>query len=82
MPNVGGSQADLCLAGTLARFSRQAASSGPAGRIEVVVDLTDVPTSPPSSVAIGETWRFQCWYRDQNPGPTSNLTSGLAILFR
>ncbi|MCP3919930.1 MAG: hypothetical protein GY711_30745 [bacterium] len=25
-------------------------------------------------VLAGETWFFQCWYRDNNPGPTSHFT--------
>lgn len=34
------------------------------------------------AVLAGETWNFQAWYRDQNPGPTSNLTEALEVLFQ
>ncbi|MCP3916270.1 MAG: hypothetical protein GY711_12005 [bacterium] len=29
----------------------------------------------------GETWNFQCWYRDNNPGPTSNFTDAVSVTF-
>jgi hypothetical protein len=30
----------------------------------------------------GETWNFELWYRDNNPGPTSNFSDGLTITFQ
>ena len=30
----------------------------------------------------GNTWNFQLWFRDQNPGTTSNTTDGVSILFQ
>jgi hypothetical protein len=32
-------------------------------------------------VAPGETWHFQAWYRDANPGATSNLTDNHSVTF-
>lgn len=82
LPGVGGGQGNLCLGGNLARFVAQAGSSGPNGELTVDVDLDAVPASPVESIVVGSTWNFQCWYRDQNPGDTSNLTEGRSILFR
>jgi hypothetical protein len=28
------------------------------------------------------TWNFQRWYRDLNPGSTSNFTDALRVTFR
>ena len=81
-PLPGGSQGNLCLGGVIARFTGQVQSSGAAGTIVVPVDLTIIPANPTTSVAPGETWHFQLWYRDQNPGPTSNFTPARAIEFR
>ena len=75
-PFVGGSQGDLCLGGGIARFTGEVAWSGALGELAIDVDLTSVPTIQP-----GETWSFQCWFRDRNPGPTSNLTDGVSITF-
>ncbi|MFT5291611.1 MAG: hypothetical protein ACI82F_003696, partial [Planctomycetota bacterium] len=30
-------------------------------------------------VMAGQTWNFQCWSRDNNPGPTSNFTDAVSI---
>ena len=37
---------------------------------------------PPHTVLPGDTWNFQAWFRDMNPGPTSNFTDGVAVTFR
>ena len=48
----------------------------------ISVDLTDVPTpSGPTTVLAGQTWNWQCWYRDKNPNNTSNFTDGIEITF-
>lgn len=82
VPNVGGSQGNLCLSGSIGRYNAQVFSSGPAGAGELVLDLDNTPT-PLGNVAVmaGQTWNFQCWFLDANPTPTSNLTDGLSILF-
>jgi len=81
VPFVSGSQGNLCLGGEIARFAEPVADSGPEGRLAASIDLEHIPTSPPSAVQAGETWHFQAWYRDLNPGSTSNLSDGLAITF-
>ena len=47
------------------------------------LDLLNTPT-PAGPVAIlpGETWYFTAWFRDSNPGPTSNFTDAVSILFQ
>ncbi|MEZ6015010.1 MAG: kelch repeat-containing protein [Planctomycetota bacterium] len=81
----GGSQGDLCLGGAIGRFvgPGQSLNSGPDGRIQLTIDLTSLPQ--PNGVAVvqpGETWNFQAWYRDANPGPTSNFTDAVAVTFQ
>ena len=43
-------------------------------------DLTAIPGH--GAVVVGETWNFQAWFRDNNPGQTSNSTDGYSILFQ
>ncbi len=33
-------------------------------------------------VAAGQSWTFQCWHRDLDPGPTSNLTEAITVTFQ
>jgi hypothetical protein len=60
----------------------QVQSSGADDRVSMTVDLSDLPTNPPQAVAAGQTWNFQCWYRDSNPGPTSNFTDAVSVTFQ
>lgn len=82
VPNPSGSQGNLCLALPIARFASQVAFSSAAGNLILPVDLTSIPMTPPVAVQAGETWNFQCWYRDQNPGSTSNFTDGVSVTFQ
>jgi hypothetical protein len=77
-----GSQGNLCLGGSIARYAQDLKQIGNDGRVELTIDLGAIPTSPPSVVMPGDTWKFQVWHRDNNPGPTSNFTDGLSILFQ
>ena len=77
----GGSQGNLCIAGTIARFVASVEFTGEAGSFSTAVDLTAIPTSPISAVAPGDTWNFQAWFRDNNPGSTSNFTDAVSITF-
>jgi len=76
--NPGGSQGNLCLGGTIGRFQAQVQNAGPDGVMLLEVDLSAVPLF--GSILAGETWNFQCWYRDL--GGTSNFTDGVEIPFR
>ncbi|MCP3996434.1 MAG: hypothetical protein GY722_15455 [bacterium] len=78
-----GSQGILCLAcgfqgcAGIGRFNRaNEIVQGPMGSL--VVDLTAVPLSPPAAVQPGETWNFQCWYRDLG---SSNFTDAVSVSF-
>ncbi|MEZ6015019.1 MAG: hypothetical protein R3F49_07900 [Planctomycetota bacterium] len=81
----GGSQGNLCLGGAIGRFvgPGQVQSSGAAGRFSLVVDPASMPTpGGPVAAAAGETWSFQAWYRDANPGPTSNFTDAVSVVLQ
>ncbi len=83
LASPGGSQGNLCVGGGhgLIRHNRQheVRFSGNSGQVQLALDLNDMPDG--QVVAAGESWNFQCWYRDLNPGPTSNLTGGLSVGF-
>ncbi|MFT7680017.1 MAG: hypothetical protein ACI8QC_004023 [Planctomycetota bacterium] len=83
IPFPGGSSGNLCLGGGIGRHSNQVANSGAGGELMIHVDLTVLPrASGVHSVLAGETWNFQCWFRDFQSGPTSNFTDGIEIVFQ
>lgn len=76
-----GSQGILCLSGNIGRFnSAMQVIQGPTGSIQV--ELTAIPVTPIQAVLPGDTWNFQCWYRDANPGSTSNFTDAASVTFQ
>ena len=75
---VIGTQGELCVVGNIARFNNQI-FQGPTGAISV--DMQAIPANPTTAILAGEQWNFQCWYRDVNPGTTSNFTSATAVTF-
>ena len=82
----GGSQGNLCLGGQIGRYvgPGQIQNSGTAGEISLLLALGATPT-PSGLVAVqpGETWNFQCWFRDAVGGQaTSNFTNGVEIVFQ
>ncbi|MCP3914702.1 MAG: hypothetical protein GY711_03980 [bacterium] len=79
-----GSQGNLCLGlgNDLGRYIHNVLNSGPSGEFSMQVDLTSVPTATGHvSLMAGDNWNFQAWFRDNNPGPTSNFTNGVAVAF-
>ena len=82
----GGSDGNLCLGGAIGRYvgPGQIQQAGLGGSVALTIDLTQVPQPLGFvSIAPGETWNFQAWYRDSTPsGPTSNFTDGLSIAFQ
>jgi len=84
--NPGTSQGNLCLSGAIGRYvgPGQIQNSGSAGEISLALDLTQIPQPTGFvSVAAGDTWNFQCWYRDAVGGvATSNFTDGLSVDFQ
>jgi hypothetical protein len=81
VPNVGGGQGNFCLAVPFGRFVAGLQSTGAGGTLQYVVDMNNMPNHQPPQVLAGDTWYFQAWFRDVNPGNTSNLTDGLEIQF-
>lgn len=77
--NFGGSQGNLCLGQPIVRFSQNILNPGQANSVQFGVDLMNLPQS--TVVQPGDTWNFQYWTRDLNPGQTSNTTDGLSITF-
>ncbi|MEZ6015924.1 MAG: sulfatase-like hydrolase/transferase [Planctomycetota bacterium] len=83
-PHPGGSQGNLCLGGSIGRYTGpgQVTSAGPAGRFTLQIDLARMPSpNGPLAAQPGETWSFQAWHRDANPAPTSNFTAGSSVTF-
>lgn len=81
-PFPPGSLGTLCLGGGIGRHVKQIANTGAAGEIIIDLRLTNLPRpNGDHSVMAGDTWNFQCWFRDFTPGPTSNFTDGIEIVF-
>jgi subtilisin family serine protease len=74
-----GTEGALCLGGPISRFVAQLKSSGSTGSFVVTIDLSAVPLH--GAVQAGQSWNFQCWYRDMNPNATSNFSDAVTILF-
>ncbi|MFT5733883.1 MAG: hypothetical protein ACI8WY_002564 [Planctomycetota bacterium] len=78
----GGSQGNICLTGAVGRIVQEFRQAGTDGRISIALDTTTMPQpNGAESIAAGETWWFQVWYRDANPGVTSNFTDAVGITF-
>ena len=83
VPFAGGSQGNLCLGGAIGRYTKSVWIAPPDGQVEAPIDLASIPTpGGTTAVLAGETWNWQAWFRDTNPGPTSNFTDGVSITFR
>ncbi|MEM9802265.1 MAG: hypothetical protein AAGA20_18205 [Planctomycetota bacterium] len=78
--NPAGSQGNLCLGGDVGRYNTSVFNTGTTGAGSLTIDLTSIPQpNGPITGAVGETWNFQCWYRDTNPSVTSNFTNGVSV---
>lgn len=84
VPGFGGSQGVLCLGAPILRLDRtslgEIAQTTNWGTRTLSLDPTALPQG--QAVQPGESWNFQLWFRDQNPGPTSNTTEAVQVLFR
>jgi hypothetical protein len=84
--NPGGSQGNLCLAGSIGRYvgPGQIQNSGAQGRIGLMINLNTHPTPQGNvSVVAGDTWNFTAWYRDSVGGvAVSNFADGLELRFQ
>jgi len=81
-PGIGGSQGTLCLGGPIGRYVKLVQNSGAAGTFSIPVDLNALPFTPSVPVLPGDTYYFQCWYRDLNPMQTSNFTDAVVVTFQ
>tara|TARA_R110002126_G_scaffold41590_31_gene121008 strand:+ start:1741 stop:2814 length:1074 start_codon:yes stop_codon:yes gene_type:complete len=81
VPFPAGGQGNLCLGTPFARYQTLVGAISPAGEYQIDVDITAIPMTPPVAVMPGEQWFFQCWHRDSNPTPTSNLSDVLVVTF-
>ncbi|MCP3917714.1 MAG: hypothetical protein GY711_19390 [bacterium] len=69
----------VCVGGAVGRFNRpQDIVVGPTGSL--IVDLENIPIFPPVAVQPGDTWNFQCWFRDV--AADSNYTDATSITFQ
>ncbi|MFT5197822.1 MAG: hypothetical protein ACI87O_000464 [Planctomycetota bacterium] len=84
--NPGDSMGNLCVGGPsgLGRHLNTLQSSGGSGVMSTVLDLTQIPTQSGinTSVVAGQTFNFQCWYRDFFVASTSNFSDGISITFQ
>ena len=81
IPLFGGSQGNLCLGSPIVRFAENVLFSGSAGEMIFTPDLTALPQN--TVFMPGETWNFQCWFRDVvGANFTSNTSDGLSITWQ
>ena len=84
--NPGGSQGNLCVGGPsgLGRHLNTLQNSGSSGTMSTVLDLTQIPlqTGATTTVVSGQTYNFQCWYRDFFVVSTSNFSDAISITFQ
>ena len=86
---VAGSEGNLCIREPIARFlgPGEVSAADLAGRLSIGVDLSAIPQHPslgPIAAQPGDTFNFQCWYRDlgASGAAASNLTSAVEITFQ
>ena len=80
---VPNSQGTLCVGGQIGRYNGNVFNTGNTGTGALQLDLANTPTpTGPVAIMASETWNFTCWFRDNNPGPTSNFTDGFSIAFQ
>ncbi len=80
VPGFGGSQGILCVGSPFYRFNAFVLNSGSAGMFHFSPDVNNLPQA--QVFLPGESWFFQAWYRDNNPGTTSNTTNAMALSFQ
>ncbi|MCA9001122.1 MAG: hypothetical protein KDB61_04300, partial [Planctomycetes bacterium] len=83
VPNPGNSAGALCLGGRIGRFDGpgQIGPADAAGLVELSVDTGALPVTPSAPILAGESWTFQCWYRDTQPTTQSNFSGAVEVLF-
>lgn len=79
VPDFGASQGNLCLGAPQVRFDEHVLNAGAGGTVALTLDFGALPQG--TVFQPGDDWNFQYWYRDQNPGFTSNTTAGVSVTF-
>ena len=81
VPLFGGSAGNLCLGSPIIRFSAHILFSGTLGEMNLWLDFEGLPQQ--TVFLPGETWNFQCWFRDLvGANFTSNTSDGLSITWQ
>ncbi|MCP3916221.1 MAG: hypothetical protein GY711_11750 [bacterium] len=80
VPNPGGSAGNICVLGNQGRYN-DPSQIGMGPTMTLDVGTINVPTNPVpgETITAGDTWYFQCWYRDI--GNTNNFTNVVGITF-
>ena len=78
VPGFGGSQGVLCVGAPQIRYE-EVHFSGAGGQVSFMPDFGNLPQG--ATFLAGSTWYLQFWYRDSNPGATSNTSNGVSIRF-
>lgn len=78
VPGFGGSQGVLCVGAPQIRYE-EVHFSGAGGQVSFMPDFGNLPQG--ATFLAGSTWYLQYWYRDSNPGATSNTANGVSIRF-
>lgn len=83
LTNPGGSDGQLCIASLTMGRHLQQVYMGTGGGFSAPLDLAALPhPGGPTAVLAGETWYWQCWYRDPQAGPgRSNFSAALGVTF-
>ncbi len=85
LSQFNGSQGDFCLNGSdVGRYNQFVFNTSGDGRFVQSIDLMQIPTAAGGMVPAiaGETWGWQLWYRDNNPGPVSNFSNAVRVTFQ
>lgn len=82
--NPGGSSGTLCIASVnLGRYVGDILSTGATGAVSFSPSVTSIPLSGVGPAMAGDSFNFQCWYRDTDDMgmPTSDFTDAVSIEF-
>ena len=79
VPFFRGSLGTLCLEMPVLKFTPHVVPIDGAGMVEVPVEFGDLP--PGVDLLPGDVWNFQLWYRDLNPGMSTNTSNAVEVLF-
>lgn len=79
IPFFRGSQGTLCLQMPILMFTPHVIPIDAAGVATIPVDFANLP--PDVSLLAGDVWNFQFWYRDFNPGSTTNTSNAIEVSF-